>query len=51
MSDRAAEATIVSLAALMAEGRGFRPLHFGAPAAAETVPVEPAPAAAEPDLS
>jgi len=48
MSDRAAEATVVSLAALMAEGRGFRPLHFGAPLVAETVPVEPAPAAAEP---
>jgi flagellar assembly protein FliH len=44
MSDRAAEATIVSLAALMAEGRGFRPLHFGAPPVAEAAPVEPVPA-------
>ena len=26
----------------MAEGRGFRPLHFGTPSAAERVPVEPA---------
>ena len=42
MSDRAAEATTISLAAVMAEGRGFRPLHFGTPSAAERVPVEPA---------
>ena len=41
MSDRAAEATVISLAAVMAEGRGFRPLHFGAPPAPERVPVEP----------
>jgi len=43
MSDRAAEATVISLAAVMAEGRGFRPFHFGAPPAAEMVPVETAP--------
>ena len=48
MSDPVAEATVVSLAALMAEGRGFRPLRFGASAAAEMVPVEPASTAAEP---
>ncbi|PQM28756.1 flagellar biosynthetic protein [Sphingopyxis lindanitolerans] len=48
MSDPAAEATIVSLTALMAEGRGFRPLHFGAPTAAAMVPIEPAATAAEP---
>lgn len=46
MSDRAAEATVISLAAVMAEGRGFRPFHFGAPPAAEMVPVETAPAEA-----
>ncbi len=49
MSDRAAEATAVSLAALMAEGRGFRPLHFGAPPAAATVPVDAAPTEAADD--
>ena len=47
MSDRAAEATVISLAAVMAEGRGFRPFHFGAPPAAEMVPVETAFANAE----
>ena len=49
MSDRAAEATAVSLAALMAEGRGFRPLHFGAPPTAATAPVDAAPAEAADD--
>lgn len=29
MSDRSAEATVISLAHAMAESRGFRPLHFG----------------------
>ncbi|MGN6691799.1 MAG: FliH/SctL family protein [Sphingopyxis sp.] len=47
MSDRAAEATVISLAAAMAEGRGFRPLHFGPPPAAEMVPVEAPPVEAE----
>jgi len=42
MSDRAAETTAISLAAVMAQGRGFRPLHFGATPAAEIVPVEAA---------
>lgn len=46
MSDRAAEATVISLAAVMAEGRGFRPFHFGAPIDAEMVPVETAPSEA-----
>jgi flagellar assembly protein FliH len=29
MSDRSAEATVISLANAMAQGRGFRPLNFG----------------------
>lgn len=49
MSDRAAEKTAISLAAVMAQGRGFRPLHFGAAPAADVVPVEPA--AADPDAT
>lgn len=41
MSDRAAETTAISLAAVMAQSRGFRPMQFGMPRAAEMVPVEP----------
>lgn len=40
MSDRAAETTAISLAAVMAQSRGFRPMQFGMPRAAEIVPVE-----------
>lgn len=43
MSDRAAEMSVLSLAAVMAQGRGFRPLHFGAPHAVEAPPVEAEP--------
>ena len=39
MSDRAAETTVLSLAAAMARESGFRPLHFGA--APEAMPVVP----------
>ena len=47
MYDRAAEATTISLAAVMAAGRGFRPLHFGTSPTADMVPVEPANSASE----
>ena len=40
MSDRAAETTAISLAAVMAQSRGFRPMQFGMARAAEIVPVE-----------
>jgi flagellar assembly protein FliH len=42
MSDRAAETTAISLAQVMAEARGFRPLHFGGGAVSRAMPIEPA---------
>ncbi|WP_428684764.1 FliH/SctL family protein [Sphingopyxis sp.] len=42
MSDRAAETTAISLAQVMAEARGFRPLHFGGASMSRAMPVEPA---------
>jgi flagellar assembly protein FliH len=42
MSDRAAETTAISLAQVMAEARGFRPLHFGGAPAAQAMAAEPA---------
>ena len=40
MSDRAAETSAISLAQIMAEARGFRPLHFAGAPAAPMAPAE-----------
>lgn len=39
MSDRAAETSAISLAQIMAEARGFRPLHFAGTPASQPAPV------------
>lgn len=42
MSDRSAETGAISLAQIMAEARGFRPLHFGGVSVAPAMPAESA---------